>query len=148
MLRKILFLCASILFFGCNQASSDPVIQDTQGRSVQLSALKGKWVIVNYWATWCDLCKEEIPALNHFALTHAKKNVVLYGVNYDNLPLAELKKALLTEKITFPVLVGKGWELGEVDVLPTTFIINPAGVMVKTLIGPTTEKTLENIIKV
>lgn len=146
MLRKL-----SILFFillallGCSDR--DPVFNDTQGNSIKLSELKGKWVIVNYWAGWCPSCVKEIPELN--ALQKKYKNIVLYGVDFDNLPESELKAAVAKANIDFPVLLqdpNKAWKLDPVEILPTTFIINPAGEVVEMIVGPSSEKTIMNFI--
>lgn len=124
---------------------SDPVFHDTQSHAVQLTKLKDKWVIVNYWASWCPTCMQEVPELNRFYQNNQKKNIVMFGVNYDHLPGNSLKQAVQEGALAFPVLVedpAEAWKLQGVMVLPTTFIINPQGKVVKKIIGLNTERSL------
>lgn len=142
-LQKIIAILLCTLFmFGC---SREPVFHDTQGKDVKLSQLHGKWVIVNYWATWCHSCAAEIPALNHFYQDAKDKNILLYGVNFDESGTDALGKSIEKEGIIFPVLTenpAQAWNFGELSAVPMTFIINPKGELVKTISGPNTEKSL------
>jgi thiol-disulfide isomerase/thioredoxin len=151
MLHKLKLLCCcllTVLLMSCTDKDNQS-FHDTEGKTVQLSSLKGKWVIVNYWASWCDNCIKEIPELNHFNKNHLK-DAVIVGVNFNQLPLDMLKKAIETAKISFPVLTedpGKAWRLDDVSVLPTTFILNPQGKLVKVVLGGSTEKSLTAILQ-
>lgn len=120
-------------------------IPDSHGRIVKASDLRNKWVIVNYWADWCSGCIEEIPELNRFYQNNRDQNVVILGVNYDQLPPAYLQQSIQQTGIEFPVLLEDPrllWHLGEVSVLPTTFIVNPNGDVMRKIIGPNTEQSL------
>lgn len=144
ILKSILIILCSLLLISCSQ-DNGPVLHDTEGKPVQLSKLKGKWVIINYWADWCGSCVYEMPELNDFYQHNQDKNIAFYGVNYDHLPLSELKEAVKKTEIEFPVLVedpNQAWHLDDVFVLPMTFIINPKGKLVKTIVGPNSEKSL------
>jgi len=147
-IRKFMVVTLCILSFSmmsCSQA--DPVFHDTNGNAVQLKKLRGKWVVVNYWASWCGGCIQEIPELNHFYKNHLNDNVVFLGVNFDQLPPETLKVAIARTAISFPVLMtdpNPVWGMGDIDVLPTTFIINPKGKVVKQIVGPNTEASLQN----
>lgn len=147
LLRKTLLFLISLFVLSCSYA--DPVFKDTHGKTVQLSAMKGKWILVNYWAPWCPSCIHEIPELNHFYKNNQDKNVLLYGVNYDGPTLEELKNSIEKSSIAFPVITddpNRSWQLGLVEAIPTTFIINPKGEVVKTLVGPTTEQDLKDTL--
>jgi thiol-disulfide isomerase/thioredoxin len=145
---KLFFVCVlTAALVSCsdntsNKNSTD--FQDTNGHAVTLALLKGKWVIVNYWAAWCESCIKEIPELNRFDKAHGN-DVVMVGVNFDQLPVDTLQKAIKTAGIAFPVLTqdpGAVWHLGDVSVLPTTFIINPKGVVARKIIGGSTQSSL------
>ncbi len=137
----VLLCCLSLI--GCSKP--DPVLHDAQSNSIPVSTLKDKWVIVNYWATWCGHCLDEIPELNNFYKNNQNKNVLLLGVSYDVLSLTRLKLAIKVMHIEFPVLTDDpAQELGlsTPSVVPATFIINPKGKVVKKILGPNTEESL------
>lgn len=143
LLRKIIMFISAIFFMSC--ANAGVVLHDSQGNTINSADLKGKWVIVNYWAGWCRGCVEETPELNHFYKTHLSKNLVMYGVNFDQLAADDLRHAIDKTKISYPVLVedpAKIWKLDDVNVLPMTFIISPKGHVVKEIVGPSTEENL------
>lgn len=121
---------------------------DSQGQKIDPADWRGKWVFINYWAAWCDACLEEMPQLNSF-YEHHKNQVIILGVNDDNLPLADLKSAINAVHISFPVLQSnpaKALGLPEIEVLPTTFVFNPQGKMVSPLVGSQTAADLEKVI--
>lgn len=123
----------------------DTEFRDTTNHSIQLSKLRGNWVVINYWAAWCHSCVEEIPELNRFYQHNQNKAVRFFGVNFDNLPPADLKLTMNKFNIHFPVMThdpSQAWGLGEVTALPAIFIINPQGKLVKKMIGSNTEKSL------
>ncbi len=146
-LRKI-FL-ALLLTLGLVACSGQPSFHDANGNKISLSDYKGKWVFVNYWATWCHSCVHEIPELNAFNKSH-QANAAVLGVNYDGLQPPQLNQAITKFSIQFPVLEENPQQklnLANVDVVPTTFLIDPKGHVVKALLGPQTSKTLEAAIK-
>ncbi|EKD55219.1 MAG: hypothetical protein ACD_60C00024G0019 [uncultured bacterium] len=116
---------------------------------LKATELKGKWIILNYWAAWCESCMKEIPELNRFYQHHQTQNVVLYGVNYDQLPKKELTEAIQKTHIIFPVLLQNPegiFALKNIEALPVTVVINPNGKMVKKIMGGNTEKSLDSLL--
>jgi thiol-disulfide isomerase/thioredoxin len=145
--KQTIALLVIVLGFACCQAWA---LTDTQGRTVNPDDWRNKWVIINYWADWCDPCLEEIPQLNLFYQRHHDQ-VILYGVNYDDLSGNRLLAAMRSLHIEFPVLQtdpAKQLKLPSFAVLPTTFILNPEGKMVKRLSGPQTAARLEELTHV
>lgn len=148
-MKKIFKYCASIVFLTFLVAcSSQPDAKDSQGNAIRLSDYKGKWVVINYWATWCKPCLKEMPALNDLYRNNKSKLVVL-GVSYDTLTNTEINTVVKKYAIQYPMLstfpIDK---LGvtHLSVLPLTFIINPAGKLIKTLKGPQTEAQFRKAI--
>jgi thiol-disulfide isomerase/thioredoxin len=142
VLTKILFiiiLSASLL----TVSQAETVFHDIEGKPA--AAYKNKWIIVNYWAPWCEACHQEVPELNRFSANMQTKNVAVYGVDMD---LPERERLLIATNqtgLTYPVLTqdpGDLWKLGEVSVLPTSFIVNPEGIVVKKIVGAVTETEL------
>lgn len=138
MNRLKTLLCALLmgLLMACGQDSPP----STAG---QLEALRGQWVVINYWAQWCKPCIEEIPELNALDADHADISVL--GVNYDGATGEALASQLEALKVGFPTLAEDPAELlgqPRPSVLPTTFILDPQGQLVASLVGPQTEESL------
>lgn len=146
--KIVLVVFVSLLAISCSHGGGN-ALQDTKGHSFPASKLSGKWVVVSYWADWCGNCAEETPALNSFAENLKDKNVVFYGVNYDHLTGDALKAAMEKLNITYPVLKqdpGQIWHLKDPGALPVTFIIDPNGQVVKTILGGNSEESLLNFL--
>jgi thiol-disulfide isomerase/thioredoxin len=140
----------AILFFMVlsSQAYTAPVFKTLNGESIRFSSLQGKWVFINYWASWCAPCVEEIPELNRFQSLY-KDKVRLFAVNYDDLPVPEQKKLLKKMNIQYTSLSqdpATELQLGDIPAVPVTFVIDPKGRHVKTLFGPQSLKTLQRFI--
>ncbi len=123
----------------------DFTLPDLEGKPVSLSDFRGKWVIVNYWATWCPPCLEEIPDLVDL-YENNRRDVVVLGIDYEDVNLDYLKEFVDTHFISYPVLrmsPAPVTELGPVTGLPTTYIISPEGERMARQEGPITRKALE-----
>jgi thiol-disulfide isomerase/thioredoxin len=124
--------------------------EDLNGKIHKLSDYRGKWVIVNYWATWCPPCLDEIPELAEFHDKHAKSSAVVLGVNYEDVDDAYLKSFVDEYFISYPILkadLRRTPPFGRIRGLPTTFVISPEGKLVETRIGSVDMEWLEKIIK-
>jgi thiol-disulfide isomerase/thioredoxin len=132
-------------------SQAEVLLKDTHGNSTFFSDLKGKWVLINYWAGWCQSCIDEIPEFNRFYQKHKKDPVALFAVNFDALPLFEQKNLIKQFKINYPNLLkdpANELRLGDITGVPVTFIFNPKGLLIKTLYGGQTADTLDQIIAV
>ena len=128
--------------------ASDFTVTDTTGKKHSLSAYKGKWVLVNYWATWCPPCLDEIPDL--IALHDDKKNnlvVIRIAVDYRSAKqVTDFADGML---VSYPIVLGTPKvisQIAPVQGLPTTYLYNPAGKLVGQQVGAITRKTIENFI--
>lgn len=133
----LLCLLCALTLTGC-QKKPDGV--DVDGKSVSLCEYQGKWIVINYWASWCEHCAHELPELQTLAKNYPNKVCVL-GVNFDGLTPEEIKKAQKNFGVTYPMLQQLSLEkygVTAVDSLPTTFIICPQGILRATLHGPQT----------
>ena len=136
---KLFFLVSLLGLASC----SKPDFRDVEGNGIYLDDLHEKWLIVNYWATWCGPCIAEIPELNELSKEHA-------GVNYDNPLPEEQAEQVKKMKIEFPVLTEEPATLLNIDipvVLPTTFVFAPGGKLIKQLTGPQTKQTLLAVVE-
>jgi len=123
----------------------DFTLPDVAGKSVSLSDFRGKWVIVNYWATWCPPCLDEIPDLVSL-FEDNRDSVVVLGVNYEEVNQDYLREFVDSHLISYPVVRSEPLPvtpLGPVLGLPTTYIISPQGERVARQEGPVTRKAIE-----
>lgn len=144
MSRVALCICL-LLLYGC-QKPADFV--DAHGLRHSFSDYQGKWVLVNYWATWCGPCRKEIPELNKLARTHSNK-LVLLGVDYDQPTGKKLLQQIHTMKIKYTVMVkdpGKKLGIEAPQVLPTTYVFAPGMKFKKALVGPQTGSSILAVI--
>ncbi len=119
---------------------------DLDGKIHKLSDYRGKWVVVNYWATWCPPCLEELPELEIFHDAHKDKDALVLGLNMEDIRLQKLRDFVEEQFLSYPVLrVGNHPDLplGQVPGLPTTFLVSPQGEVVARQVGPIDGKTIE-----
>ena len=138
--KKLLAYVLITLFLGCSQ----PDLLTSENKKVYLDDLKGKWILINYWADWCPPCIKEIPELNKLNSQFGDQ-VSVFLFNFDRLEGSELRKQLLKIKAEIPSLISDPQLIYNYDVpdaLPVTFIIDKKGKLSMTLKGP---QTLEEI---
>lgn len=141
----------SALLLGCCPLAHaiDYSLPDLDGRLHSLDQYRGKWVIVNYWATWCGTCRKELPDLASLHRQHRGSDIVVVGINFEEIGLRELKEFVAEHQIQYPVLRSvpvRNTPLGPVPALPTTYIIDPTGKTVAGEIGLVSQKSLEEYI--
>jgi len=128
--------------------AADFRMTDTNGKTHTLSGYKGKWVLVNYWATWCPPCLEEIPDL--IALNENKKNnLVVIGIAMDYRNAKQVTDFADGLFVDYPIVLGTPQivsQIGPVQGLPTTYLYNPDGKMVAQQVGLITRAAVESYI--
>lgn len=124
-------------------------VTDTTGKTHTLDGYKGKWVLVNYWATWCPPCLEEIPDL--IALHGDKKNnLVVIGIALDYRNAKQVTDFTEGLLVDYPIVLGNHQivsQIGPVRGLPTTYLFNPEGKMVAQQVGAVTREAVESYLK-
>ena len=124
-------------------------LKDINGEYINLDQYKGKWIFINYWASWCQPCVEEIGELNKF-YRHNQDKVALFAVNYEGISLAKQRKVIKKLGLLYPSL-GEDpaflFHLKQPRGVPATFIFNPKGELYKTLYGSQTLSSLNQVLK-
>ncbi len=119
------------------------------GKPFDLAAQRGRWVIVNYWATWCVPCIKEMPDISKFVSEH-KDKVTAIGLAYEDTDKADIQAFLAKHPVSYPIAqITMDKPLKDFDEprgLPTTWLIGPDGKVAKRFVGPVTEASLGQAI--
>jgi thiol-disulfide isomerase/thioredoxin len=123
-----------------DEAAPDFLLRDASGRDLRLTALRGHPVILHFWATWCEPCHEELPALEAMARHLADSGVILVAVAIDEeADAARVRRHAQDLGVTFPVYLAREgtiseryWSWG----IPVTYLIDPQGQLVARSLGP------------
>lgn len=123
-------------------------VQTLAGTNFELAAHRGKWVMVNFWATWCAPCIEEMPVLSEFV--KSREDVEGIGLAFEDTERQEIVDFLKRHPVDYPI--------AQLDVenpppdfeiprgLPTTYMIAPDGSVAKHFLGPVTRDDLEQVV--
>ncbi|MBD1378662.1 thiol-disulfide oxidoreductase ResA [Metabacillus arenae] len=127
----------------------DFVLTDLDGEKHQLSDLKGKGVFLNFWGTWCEPCKREMPYMARQYDHYKNQGVEILAVNVGESNLA-VSNFMEQYQLNFPVVMDKDRQVLNaygVKPLPTTFLINKNGEVIKVITGSMTERTIRDYME-
>lgn len=142
-------LVSGWLLFAPGAAAEEFTLKDTTGHEHHLSDYRGKWVLINFWATWCAPCLEEIPDLIALHQAHKDKDLVVIGVALDYSSTKVVLDFIKEHAINYPIVLGTykiASRIGEVEGLPTSYLYNPAGKLVSYQAGILTRASVEEYI--
>lgn len=123
-------------------------VQTFDGKQFNLADFRDKWVVVNFWATWCAPCLKEIPDFNAFA--KARSDVQFIGLAYEEISQVDMQAFLQKHPIEYPFAILDVYnppaDFETPRGLPMTVVIAPGGTVAKTFLGPVTSVELAQVI--
>jgi cytochrome c-type biogenesis protein len=162
----VAFVVALMLYFGYHQARRSPGVAESRltqstvapdfslesldGKTVRLSDLRGKAVLLNFWATWCGPCKIEMPWFVDLQKQYGSQGLQIVGVAMDDASKEDIAKFANDMGVNYPILIGKesvGDQYGGVPALPESFLIARDGKIVDKIVGLRGKSEIEDSIK-
>ena len=124
-------------------------LKDATGKTVKLSEYRGKVVLLNFWATWCEPCQIEIPWFIDLQQTYKDRDFVVLGASMDDDGWDSVKPYIEKRKINYRMVIANeelSAKFGGVENLPTTFIIDREGRIATTHVGLVSKSLYQNDI--
>ncbi|MGY6553469.1 MAG: TlpA family protein disulfide reductase [Wenzhouxiangella sp.] len=144
----LLLLC----LFAATARAGEPIeveLPSLNGETVRLSDFRGDWVVLNYWATWCAPCREEIPDFSRMHEAH--DDITVLGLAFEDTDPEDFVRFLEQYPASYPILLVDTFDppesLGAPRALPTTFLVNREGVKVNTWLGHITSDLIIEFIE-
>lgn len=141
------FLLLALSFPGY---ARDFSLEDLHGKTHRLADYRNKWVLVNFWATWCPPCLSEIPELSNLHDARKDNNLVVIGIAIDSGSSSKVASFAAEHGISYPVIAGNrqiASQIGELKVLPTSYLYAPNGKQVSFHEGEVTQEGIDTYIK-
>jgi len=154
--KTALLLFVIALIFGCTNrsertanAATDFILQDMDGKNVNLADFKGKPVLIDFWATWCPPCRDAIPAIEKLHKAYSGKGLVVLGISLDQGGWDDVKSFIAEYGITYPILKGTEEVAAQYKVrtIPMLVIVDKEGKIYKRYLGFGDDEQLEKDIK-
>ncbi|MDQ0010134.1 thiol-disulfide isomerase/thioredoxin [Luteibacter jiangsuensis] len=118
------------------------------GKPFDLAAQRGKWVVVNYWATWCVPCIKEMPDISNFV--KSRKDVSAIGLAFEDTEASDISAFLRKHPVVYPIaqvdVTAPPKDFDSPKGLPTTYLIAPDGHVAQRFVGPVTAEKLNEAI--
>lgn len=132
------------------QTADVPMLElaTVDGDRYSLASHRGKWVVVNFWATWCAPCLKEMPELS--ALHAMRSNIEVIGLAYEDIETAEMQEFLQQHPVAYPIAIVDTYnppkDFATPRGLPMTYLIAPDGKVAKQFLGPVNAREIEDAV--
>ncbi|MBI1871044.1 MAG: TlpA family protein disulfide reductase [Chlamydiae bacterium] len=137
--------------FSEGRKAPDFTLTDLEGKTFKLSDLAGKIVVLDFWATWCPPCQDEIPHFVELKNQYGSKGLEIVGIALDRQGVRVVKPFVERFKVNYTILIGDYDQVindyGGVVGIPTTFLINREGHIVKQFVGYIEKEEFEEEVK-
>jgi len=154
MIKGILAVLLLAFVVAIPAFAADPApnfkLNTSDGKAVDLSKLKGKVVVVNFWATWCGPCRSEIPGMMQVYDQYKSKGLEIVGISLDRDGWKVVNPYVQKTKINYPIVIGDGAVVeayGGIEAIPTTFIVDRKGNIAAKHVGMMMEEDFEKAVK-
>jgi thiol-disulfide isomerase/thioredoxin len=134
---------------GSNSKAPEFALLSTDGKTIKLSAYKGKIVILDFWATWCGPCRKGIPDLIELQKEFGK-DIIVIGISLDNDTKENVVPFIQRMGVNYPIAYGTyevTQQYGGVESIPTSFVINKRGEIVARHVGLVAKSNYSELIK-
>ena len=148
MQRTLAVLFCVLLSLSPGAQAKGFMFTDSTGKKLTLADYKGKWVLINFWATWCPPCLKEIPDL--VSLYESRKDVMVIGIAMDYQNPKTVLKFVDSLSISYPIVLGDRKivaQIGPVSMLPTTYLFDPAGQPAAYKVGLISRESIEEFMR-
>lgn len=139
-----------LLLFAPNATASEFELKDIQSHVHHLTDYRGKWVLVNFWATWCAPCLEELPDLAALHNAHKSTDLIVIGIAMEYPSTKVVLDFLKTHPLPYPIVLGDykiAKQIGMVEALPTSYLFDQTGKLVSYQSGTVTRASVEEFIR-
>ena len=150
--RILLILCSVICAVPAYAKRAPNLeLKDLQGHPQKLASLRGQIVVVNFWATWCGPCQEELPRLSKLAQSYSGKNVRFLAVSIDAAKdRAKIQPALEKANVTLEAWVGADTDtlgsFGLGDIVPGTAVLDERGEIIARIMGEARDEDVRSAV--
>ncbi len=135
-----------------NGTATDFSWYNGEGKKISLADLRGKTVLINFWATWCPPCKAELPDIEALSKQYSSKGLVVVGVSEDAGKdlLQNVSNFVSQHGLTYQIVIdnnGIADAYGNINAIPTSFIVNKSGKIVQKWVGLRDKAFFESTVK-
>lgn len=132
------------------QPAPDFALASLDGKTVKLSDFRGKAVLLNFWATWCEPCKIEMPWFVELQKQYGPRGLQVLGIAMDDSGVKEIDDFAKKMNVNYPIVIGKesvGDQYGGIPYLPSTFYIDRDGKVIDRIFGLVSRSEIESDIQ-